>query len=185
MVDLQKAMAENARAVGELLDRLLKVGDGREARALELRQRARHVPGVRDDVAALEARAADHLVRCWHAEAIAARLARTGVQVIDPVTEVATPRIDLVRAVNEVGIDRFIGKPWNDYDLMSAIGQALDLARKFAALNQHYYDSQIALIHMLAIFRPLIDAFAASATVLPEACQRPAACPAIVAITIT
>lgn len=31
----------------------------------------------------------------------------------------------LVRAVNEVGIDRFIGKPWHDYDLMSAIGQAL------------------------------------------------------------
>jgi two-component system, probable response regulator PhcQ len=31
----------------------------------------------------------------------------------------------LVRAVNEVGIDRFIGKPWNDYDLMSAIAQAL------------------------------------------------------------
>lgn len=31
----------------------------------------------------------------------------------------------LVRAVNEVGIERFIGKPWNDYDLMSAIAQAL------------------------------------------------------------
>lgn len=31
----------------------------------------------------------------------------------------------LVRAVNEVGIERFIGKPWNDYDLLSAIGQAL------------------------------------------------------------
>jgi len=31
----------------------------------------------------------------------------------------------LVRAVNEVGIERFIGKPWNDYDLMAAIGQAL------------------------------------------------------------
>ena len=31
----------------------------------------------------------------------------------------------LVRAVNEVGIDRFIGKPWNDSDLRSAIGQAL------------------------------------------------------------
>lgn len=31
----------------------------------------------------------------------------------------------LVRAVNEVGIDRFVGKPWNDYDLLSAIGQAL------------------------------------------------------------
>jgi CheY-like chemotaxis protein len=34
----------------------------------------------------------------------------------------------LVRAVNEVGIERFIGKPWNDYDLMSAIGQALSIA---------------------------------------------------------
>lgn len=31
----------------------------------------------------------------------------------------------LVRAVNEVGIDRFIGKPWNDYELLAAIGQAL------------------------------------------------------------
>ncbi len=31
----------------------------------------------------------------------------------------------LVRAVNEVGIDRFVGKPWNDYDLTSAIAQAL------------------------------------------------------------
>lgn len=31
----------------------------------------------------------------------------------------------LVRAVNEVGIARFIGKPWNDYDLMSAVAQAL------------------------------------------------------------
>lgn len=31
----------------------------------------------------------------------------------------------LVRAVNEVGIDRFIAKPWNDYELMSAIAQSL------------------------------------------------------------
>ena len=31
----------------------------------------------------------------------------------------------LIRAVNEVGIERFIGKPWNDYELLSAIGQAL------------------------------------------------------------
>jgi two-component system probable response regulator PhcQ len=31
----------------------------------------------------------------------------------------------LVRAVNEVGIDRFIGKPWNDYELLSAIAQSL------------------------------------------------------------
>ncbi len=33
--------------------------------------------------------------------AIAARLARTGVQIVDPVTEVATPRINLVQAVND------------------------------------------------------------------------------------
>ena len=31
----------------------------------------------------------------------------------------------LLRAVNEVGIERFIAKPWNDYELLSAIGQAL------------------------------------------------------------
>ena len=31
----------------------------------------------------------------------------------------------VMRAVNEVGIERFISKPWKDYDLMSAIGQAL------------------------------------------------------------
>ena len=31
----------------------------------------------------------------------------------------------LLRAVNEIGIDRFIGKPWNDYELLSAIAQSL------------------------------------------------------------
>ncbi|WP_412480336.1 response regulator [Azonexus sp. IMCC34839] len=31
----------------------------------------------------------------------------------------------LILAINEVGIDRFIGKPWNDYELVAAIGQAL------------------------------------------------------------
>ena len=35
MADLQKAMAENARAVSEMLDRLLKMGGGREARLME------------------------------------------------------------------------------------------------------------------------------------------------------
>ena len=35
MADLQKAMAESARAVSETLDRLLKIGDGREARLME------------------------------------------------------------------------------------------------------------------------------------------------------
>lgn len=33
--DFRKALAENARAVGELLDRLLKLGDGREVRLME------------------------------------------------------------------------------------------------------------------------------------------------------
>jgi two-component system probable response regulator PhcQ len=31
----------------------------------------------------------------------------------------------LVRAINEVEIYRFIAKPWNDYELVAAIGQAL------------------------------------------------------------
>jgi two-component system, probable response regulator PhcQ len=31
----------------------------------------------------------------------------------------------LLRAVNDVGIDRFIGKPWNDFELISAIAQSL------------------------------------------------------------
>ena len=35
MADLQKGMAESARAVSEMLDRLLKMGDGREARLIE------------------------------------------------------------------------------------------------------------------------------------------------------
>jgi two-component system, probable response regulator PhcQ len=42
----------------------------------------------------------------------------------------------LMRAVNEVGIDRFIGKPWNDYDLVSAIGQAL-AHRELLLENRH------------------------------------------------
>lgn len=31
----------------------------------------------------------------------------------------------LTRAINEAQISRFIAKPWNDYELVSAIGQAL------------------------------------------------------------
>ncbi len=31
----------------------------------------------------------------------------------------------LMRAVNEVGIERFIAKPWNDYELVSALAQSL------------------------------------------------------------
>ena len=33
----------------------------------------------------------------------------------------------LIAAINEAGISRFISKPWNDYELVSAIGQALAL----------------------------------------------------------
>ena len=33
----------------------------------------------------------------------------------------------LINAINEVGISRFMSKPWNDYELVSAIGQALAL----------------------------------------------------------
>ncbi|WP_018610021.1 response regulator [Uliginosibacterium gangwonense] len=31
----------------------------------------------------------------------------------------------LTRAINEVGIERFIGKPWKDYELVAAIAQSL------------------------------------------------------------
>lgn len=33
----------------------------------------------------------------------------------------------LIKAINEVGIQRFIAKPWNDYELVSAVAQALAL----------------------------------------------------------
>ena len=33
----------------------------------------------------------------------------------------------LIAAINEAGISRFISKPWNDYELVSTIGQALAL----------------------------------------------------------
>ncbi|SBT09069.1 Response regulator receiver [Candidatus Accumulibacter aalborgensis] len=42
----------------------------------------------------------------------------------------------LIRAINEAQITRFIAKPWNDYELISAIGQALAL-RDATLENQH------------------------------------------------
>lgn len=33
----------------------------------------------------------------------------------------------LIKAINEVGIQRFIAKPWNDYELVSAVAQVLAL----------------------------------------------------------
>jgi farnesyl diphosphate synthase len=47
MADLQKAMAESARAVSEMLDRLLRIGDGREARLMEAMRYASLAGGKR------------------------------------------------------------------------------------------------------------------------------------------
>ena len=45
----------------------------------------------------------------------------------------------LIAAINEAGISRFISKPWNDYELVSAIGQALAL-REATLENQRLAD---------------------------------------------
>jgi response regulator RpfG family c-di-GMP phosphodiesterase len=45
----------------------------------------------------------------------------------------------LIAAINEAGISRFISKPWNDYELVSAIGQALAL-RDLTLENQMLAD---------------------------------------------
>ena len=45
----------------------------------------------------------------------------------------------LIAAINEAGISRFIPKPWNDYELISAIGQALAL-RAMTLENQRLAD---------------------------------------------
>jgi DNA-binding NtrC family response regulator len=45
----------------------------------------------------------------------------------------------LIAAINEAGISRFISKPWNDYELVSAIGQALAL-RELTLENQRLAD---------------------------------------------
>lgn len=45
----------------------------------------------------------------------------------------------LIGAINEAGISRFLSKPWNDYELVSAIGQALAL-RDLTLENQRLAD---------------------------------------------
>lgn len=45
----------------------------------------------------------------------------------------------LISAINEAGISRFISKPWNDYELVSAIGQALAM-RELTLENQRLAD---------------------------------------------
>lgn len=45
----------------------------------------------------------------------------------------------LIGAINEAGISRFLSKPWNDYELMAAIGQALAL-RDLTLENQRLAD---------------------------------------------
>ncbi|MBI2308802.1 MAG: response regulator [Rhodocyclales bacterium] len=45
----------------------------------------------------------------------------------------------LIGAINEAGISRFLSKPWNDYELVAAIGQALAL-RELSLDNQRLAD---------------------------------------------
>ena len=45
----------------------------------------------------------------------------------------------LVAAINEVGISRFVSKPWTDFELLSAIQQALSL-RELTLENQRLAD---------------------------------------------
>ena len=45
----------------------------------------------------------------------------------------------LIGAINEAGIIRFLSKPWNDYELVSSIGQALAL-RELMQENQRLAD---------------------------------------------
>ncbi|BAL25718.1 response regulator [Azoarcus sp. KH32C] len=45
----------------------------------------------------------------------------------------------LIGAINDAGINRFLSKPWNDYELLSAIGQALAL-RELTMENQRLAD---------------------------------------------
>jgi two-component system, probable response regulator PhcQ len=45
----------------------------------------------------------------------------------------------LIGAINEAGISRFIAKPWNDYELVAAIGQALAV-RELSRENQRLAD---------------------------------------------
>lgn len=45
----------------------------------------------------------------------------------------------LIAAINDAGISRFLAKPWNDYELLAAIGQALAL-RDLTLENQRLAD---------------------------------------------
>ncbi|NMG28743.1 response regulator [Aromatoleum evansii] len=45
----------------------------------------------------------------------------------------------LIGAINEAGISRFLSKPWNDYELVAAIGQALAV-RELTLENQRLAD---------------------------------------------
>jgi len=45
----------------------------------------------------------------------------------------------LIAAINDAGISRFVAKPWNDYELVSSIGQGLAM-RELALENQRLAD---------------------------------------------
>lgn len=54
----------------------------------------------------------------------------------------------LIGAINEVGIARFLSKPWNDYELVAALGQALAL-RDLTLENQRLADQARAAMGTL------------------------------------
>lgn len=60
----------------------------------------------------------------------------------------------LIGAINEAGISRFLSKPWNDYELVAAIGQALAL-RDMTLENQRLADE--ARLAMGAISQQQIE----------------------------
>jgi len=55
----------------------------------------------------------------------------------------------LIGAINEVGINRFLSKPWNDYELVAALGQALAL-RDLTLENQRLADQARAAMGTLS-----------------------------------
>ncbi len=56
----------------------------------------------------------------------------------------------LIGAINEVGISRFLSKPWNDYELVSAIGQVLAL-RELTLENQRLADQARVAMGTLSV----------------------------------
>lgn len=56
----------------------------------------------------------------------------------------------LIAAINEAGIVRFLSKPWNDYELVAALGQALAM-RALALENQRLADEARVSMGVLSV----------------------------------